>query len=311
MNSGLLQSLVQEDFGYKREGRDWGRAEIHSSLVVNEKEQKWYWNAEQKGGDVLAYLTLIRGLSKKQCQEILKIRSSLGSYSQEEDTYREFSPYEKLVELFWSMGKSSRQYWYDRRLDDTTIDRFRLGHYDGWNLIPLYDGDKFINFQCRRDKPEKRIKMWYKIEGWKPVLVNPDILNLVDTVYITEGPVDAILLNQEGIPAVSHTGGGGYWNPLWFVKFHRAKNIFYICDNDEVGRTAGLRVAKFLGQDRTRLFNFEGKPEHYDTVDFFKEGGTAKELKEWISGEAKNSFELGETNEHRTRHRRSAVSLAL
>lgn len=297
MTEGLLQALVNEDFGYRKEGKDWGRAEQHSSLVVNEKEQKWYWNSEQKGGDVLAYLLHVRGLDKKKAQEILKLRNSfLSGYTEEEKGPQEFVPYEKLVELMWSMGKTERDYWYTRKLTDETIDRFRLGHYDGWNLIPLYIGDKFVNFQCRRDIPEKRIKMWYKIEGWKPVLVNQEILNLVDTIYITEGPVDAILLNQEGLPAVSHTGGAGYWNPEWFPLFHRMKNIFYICDNDASGQAAGKKVAASLGYDRVRLFTFKDTPEKYDTGDYFKGGGNAKELKDMIAQEAKNFFEIGDIN---------------
>ncbi len=67
-------------------------------------------------------------------------------------------PYEKLVEILWREGKNEREYWYKRTLKDTTIDRWRLGYFDGWYLIPLYLDGIFINFQCRRDEPEKRIK---------------------------------------------------------------------------------------------------------------------------------------------------------
>src|ERR1041385_3028475 len=228
MNNGLLQALVQEDFDYRKEGKNWGRAIEHSSLTVNEESQRWYWNSQETGGGVLEYLMFVRKLPKKVAQEILSTRGKIVSGFEEEKEVHYNSPYEKLVELLWELGKGNREYWYSRKLTDKTIDRNRLGFYDGWNLIPLYIGNTFVNFQCRRDVPEKRVKMWYKIEGWKPVMINPEILSLVDTVFITEGPVDSLLLNQEGVPSVSHTGGAGFWNQAWFPLFDRIKTVYYI-----------------------------------------------------------------------------------
>lgn len=312
MNNGLLQILVEEDSGYAKEGRNWGRSEQHSSLVVNEEQQKWYWNSEQMGGGVLDYLILVRGLSKKAAEEILNTRGKIlnGSAFEVEREEIVYRPQEKLVELLWELGKGNRLYWYDRKLTDKTIDKYRLGFYDGWNLIPLYIGDLFVNFQCRRDEPQKRIKMWYKIPDWHPVMLNPDLLQIVDTVWITEGPVDAMLLNQEGIPAVSHTGGASYWGADWFHYFHRVKTIYYIADHDAVGKTAAIRVARALGIDRTLVFDFDGKPEKYDTVDYFREGGNAKELKELVEHNSKTIFETGDLNENRSRFRRRGVPLA-
>lgn len=312
MNNGLLQILVEEDSGYVKEGKDWGRSEEHSSLVVNEREQKWYWNSEQMGGSVFDYLVKVRGLSKKAANEVMDTRGKIlsGSIFQIQNSNVYQKPYEKLVETFWSLGKKYREYWYHRKLTDKTIDRNRLGYYDGWYTIPLYLNGNFANMQCRRDIPEKRIKMWYKIEGWKPVLVNPEILQLVDTIYVTEGPVDAILLSQEGIPAVSHTGGSGYWGADWFLHFNRVNKIYYIMDNDPSGRSAGEKVAKSLGVYRTYLYTFDDKKKGYDTGDFFKEGGTAKEFRELIEAESKSIFELGGVNAKRYEGRSYRVSTA-
>lgn len=312
MNNGLLQILVEEDGGYVKEGQNWGRSDTHSSLVVNEEKQKWYWNSEQMGGGVLEYLIRVRGLPRKLAQEVLDTRGRIlnGIIGDFEDKKVYDKPYEKLVDTFWSLGKRNRQYWYDRKLNDKTIDRYRLGYTaNGWYTIPLYIGDRFVNFQCRRDIPEKRIKMWYRIEGWKPVIINPELLQIVDTIFITEGSVDALLLNQEGIPAVSHTGGA-YWNPEWCIYFNKIKKIYYIMDNDAVGKATGAKVAKSLGLYRTYLYEFEGKPEKYDTRDFFKDGGTAKEFKELVERDSKLLFEIGELDESRIRYRRSNKTLA-
>lgn len=294
MNNGLLQILVEEDSGYKQEGRNWGRSLEHSSLVINEESQRWYWNSENLGGTALDYLVFVRGMDKKTAQKIVDSRSKVltGSFydSVEETSY---VPYEKLVDLLWELGKGNREYWYSRRLTDKTIDRHRLGFYDGWSLIPLYRGGQFVNFQKRRDLPNKAIKLWYRIPNWEPVLINPEILSIVDTVFMTEGPVDAILLNQEGIPAISHTGGAGYWNSEWIQHFQRVKRVYYIADNDLAGIQAAHRVAKGLGMDKVLVYQFSDKEEKYDTGDYFKEGGVAGEFRRLVEAEAKYLFEIG------------------
>lgn len=311
MNNGLLQVLVEEDSGYVKEGRNWGRSEKHSSLVVNEEKQVWYWNSEQTGGGVLDYLVKVRGLTKKAAAEIVSIRGKiLSGFIEENQKVVYGHAYEKMVNAFWSLGKSHREYWYERKLTDKTIDRYRLGYIDGWYTIPLYIGERFVNFQCRRDFPDKRIRMWYKLPDWKPVMLNPELLQLVDRVYITESPTDAILLNQEGIPTVSHTGGSGYWNPEWNVLFNRIEKIYYIADNDRPGILASERIAKSLGLYRTYIYRFEDEEKGYDAGDYFKAGGNAKELKSLVEGESKLLFEIGELNANRSRHRWSHPSLA-
>lgn len=306
-----LQNLIAEDFGYKHEGTIWGRAEAHSSLVVNEEKQRWYWNSEGKGGNAYDYLIQVRGLEKKRARELLAIREKiiLGNHVETREPIG-YYPYEKLVDLFWKSGKNNRDYWYARKLTDRTIDRYRLGNFNEWNFLPLYLGDRFVNFQCRRDIPEKRIKLWYRVDDWIPVLINPDLLNLVDTVFITEGTIDAMLLTQEGIPAVSQSGGAGHWNQAWYPLFSRVKDIYYITDNDDAGRRAACKVAMSLGEGRTHIYQFEGKKEKYDTGDYFKEGGNAKEFRQMVIGESKYLFEIGEINEYRFRHGRRNLSLA-
>lgn len=297
MNSGLLQALVEEDSGYKNEGR-WGRSEDHSSLVVNEDTQRWYWNAENMGGDALSYLIQVRKLPKKKAMEILEIRGKIvnGSVLNEKRKMDD-TPYEKLVDVLWNFGKNHREYWYKRCLTDKTIDRYRLGYFNGWSLIPLREDGAFLNFQCRRDEPTKFIKYWYDNDSFEPVLLNRDMLNLVDTVYITEGPVDSLLLTQEGIPSISQTGGSGYWNGEWYPYFQRVKNIFYIADNDKAGYFGAYRVANYLGVDKVKVFLFDPSlKQGYDTGDYFRDGGNAKDFKQMVEDTARHSFEIGELN---------------
>lgn len=285
MSDGLLQKLVEEDFGYESRGSKWGRSVSHDSLVVNEEEQTFFWNSTGLKGNVYNYLRQVRGMNEKSAREYIR-SVVLGDSPKREANY--YPPYEKLVELMWANGVNKRDYWYNRCLKDDTIDRYRLGYYDGWNLIPVYDNGDFVDFQMRRDFPDKRITRWYR--HGKTLLYNEGIIPFAKTIYITEGTVDAILLNQEGFPAVS-PNGTNTWQQIWFNKFSHLENIYYVEDNDKAGRIASKLVAGSLGLSRVRIITWEGKPDKFDTVDFFRSGGTKNEFEEKTAN-AKYIFEL-------------------
>lgn len=308
MNTTLLQDLIEEDFGYKHEGRNWGRSRVHSSLVLNEESQRWYWNSEEKGGDALGYLIQVRGMNLKNAREILVIRGGIIRDIIPDPLERqEIKPQEKLVDLMWSLGKGNRDYWYARGLTDTTIDRYRLGFYDGWSLLPLYKSDgAFANFQKRRDYPSRFICFWYEKIGFQPVLINPEVLQVVDTVFITEGAIDSILLNQEGVPSIASCGGAGYWSGEWTPMFNRVKNVYYIADNDKAGKFAAKKVAQNLGTYKTNIFLFGDEyPDKFDTVDYFRAGGNAKDFRQMVESNSKYLFEIGELNETRGKRKGS------
>lgn len=283
-----IQQLVDEDFGYEKGSGIWGRSVKHDSLVVNEQKQKWFWNSAGMRGGILDYLMMIRKLPKQEALSFIKSNSffSTGIATEEENNYK---PYDKLVELFWRSGKDERKYWYDRCLTDSTIDKYRLGFFDGWYFIPIYHEGEFSNFQCRRDLPVKRIRSWYK--GTPSVLYNDGILPFIDTIYIVEGTVDAILLSQEGFPSVS-TKGANTWQPEWNSKFTHINNIYFVEDNDAAGRVASRTVAKSLGIDRVKIVTFVGKEDKYDTVDFFREYKDRNIFKDFIKENSHFLYEL-------------------
>jgi len=287
--SSLLESLIQQDFGYESRGAKWGRSTKHSSLVHNKEKDIFFWNSRGISGDVKQYLIKVRGYSnadaERSARESVKVCNPVLEKRKIYDT-----PYDKLVDFLWANGKNKRDYWYKRLLKDDTIDRHRLGFYDGWSTIPLYEDGTFLNFQVRRDIPSKRIRYWYTIKDFSPVLYNAEILEFVDHIYITEGVVDSILLNQLGLPAVSQTGGADYWNPDWFEMFSKIKNIYYIQDNDSAGKHHANIVSNYLGTDKVKI-SVLGDKEHFDTVDFFAGGGSLEQFRD-ITSKGKYIFEL-------------------
>jgi hypothetical protein len=285
MTLEILESLIESDFGYKATS-NWGKSDEHTSLVVDRRKSRWFWNSKGWSGDVVDYLILVRKFNKKDALTYIKGLPSYKSSNQEE-THLE-TPYEKLVGFLWENGKDRREYWYKRGLQNNIIDRFSLGFFNDWFTLPIYVDGVFKNFQCRREVPEKRIKSWYR--GVGPLLFNSSILQFVNKVYITEGPVDAILLTQLGLPAISHNAGAEGWKDEWFKYFIPTKEIIYIADNDKAGKNAAIKVSKSLGQGRTKILSFSDKAEKYDAVDFFRDGGTLDEFFDRES-HSKYSFE--------------------
>lgn len=289
---GLLKSLVEQDFGITGGGR-WWRSELHSSLVVDVERDRFYFNSRDLRGNAVDYLIGVRGFSRDNAEEFVrkvKLSDSVTIPKEYGVQYR----FEKLVSIFHASGKDNREYWYRRGLNDTTIDSYRLGHYDGWNLIPIFFNGMFANFQCRKDTPTKQIRLWYKDADFRPILYNADVLRFVTEAYITEGMVDCILMNQLGFPTVCTTNGALSWNVGWIRYFTNINSITYIADNDAPGVSAAKSVISSLGSSRTKVLRFKDRAEKYGVVDFIRDGGTRDELAELLRNSSVYGFQKGD-----------------
>jgi DNA primase len=291
-----IADLIAKDFEISQHGK-YMKGVDHDSLVIDTEKNLFYWNSRGISGDAFVWLTKIKGMSEKDAKEFLRLndRDTLYTFINNIQNKVESVVYPKLVDAFYEEGvHSPRDYWNSRGITNTTISRFKLGYHDGWSMIPVFMDGLFRNFQMRRDEPKKTIRPYYK--GVGRLLFNSDICRIVDTVFITEGPTDCLRLVQEGVPVVSHTGGAGNWDEKWSKYFFTQKQIYYIGDNDVAGRAGALKVAKSLGQDKTKIFTFEGFDEKYDIVDFFRDGGKVDDLMNLIKTESKLCFFFPEWN---------------
>lgn len=106
------------------------------------------------------------------------------------------------------------------------------------------------------------------------------ILRKSETIVLTEGETDCILLNQIGIPAVTHTAGAATFRPQWGPLF--AEKDVYICyDNDKAGKDGARKAKKILDMYATSVtiieipLDFKGA----DVTDYIhKEGYTANDF---------------------------------
>ena len=288
MNNSLLERLISRDFHITGEGR-WGSTEEHDSLVIDRERDIFFWNSKEIFGNALDWLTKVKGYSYADALKSLPNEDKKAIIPVMRKKEQEpICP--QLVDIFWEDGKDNRKYWYDRCLTDETIDNFKLGFHRDWYMLPIFTGSIFRNFQMRRDTPTKKILSYYR--GVGPLLINSGILLYVSQVVITEGPIDALLLTQEGVPAIGHNGGSHGWKGTWFKHFFNQKDIYCVADNDKAGKAGAKKIANSLGQHRVKILFFEDKPERYDTVDFFREGGTIDKFKEMMYNKSKYVFEL-------------------
>jgi len=288
--ASLLESLISEDFILVNSNKRFSKTQQHSSLVLDREKNIFYWNSKNIVGGVYTYLTRVRGYTKAQALEMIKdVEENPYLFTNtKEKEVEEVVQYSPLVEIFYEYGKKFRDYWHNKRgYTDATIDEFKLGCTGIWYTIPIFEDGKFVNFQARMDTP-KTIKHWYK--GVGPHSFNFSILKLTNWVVITEGPVDAIMLRQNDIPAVSQTGGSGCWNTNWNPLFATKKKIYVVYDNDDAGRFHGIKVASQWGR-RAKVYNFEGQRDKYDITDYFKDGGTRESFMSLLEKESKYGFE--------------------
>lgn len=300
-NADILETLIDEDFGIQtKEGSRWGKADEHSSLVLDKEKGIFYWNAQGIVGDPMVYLTQVRKLNFTEAREYLKKFDYHGTFVYTVHTKKDdVVVYPKLVDVFYEQGFDKRDYFYRRGLRDSTIDRFQLGWYNDFNVVPIFEDGVFRNFQMRQDIPSKRIKGFYKDIG--PLMFNSDILKMSDEVYYVEGPVDAMILVQNGLPAISSNCGGGYL-PEWYGRFTKQKKINIVFDNDDAGIKEATKLANFLGVNRCKIYTFKEFDEPgYDPVDFFRDGNSVDDFVNLVSRESKYVCEIPGQNGRRNR----------
>ncbi|MCP4535990.1 MAG: toprim domain-containing protein [Chloroflexi bacterium] len=98
--------------------------------------------------------------------------------------------------------------------------------------------------------PEDWIPTYTAVPGTKGSSIfnwNRLISKVWDYLLIVEAPLDVILLDQLGIPAVAPFGGGGVWDRRWTKCFKRVKDIIIVADHDPPN--VDKETGEVLGQE--------------------------------------------------------------
>jgi hypothetical protein len=253
--------------------------EEHDSLVIDPKKGLFFWNSRALYGDIVDYLIKVKGQTKNQAiQKIMDVSDEFefDAYDALPDT-----PNPILVEIFHNYGKDHRDYWYNKRgYSDETIDKFKLGYTGKYWVIPIYHNNKFMNFQRRGvdTNGNKIVNLFYKGIGGLPFNFDYLPADKKQPIFITESPVDAIMLTQQGYFAISSTNGAMSWDHQWSKTLFDYETIYICYDNDEAGINGALRTATHLQHNSSILHWPDGYPNKFDITDLFISGGNLASL---------------------------------
>ena len=143
-----------------------------------------------------------------------------------------------------------RMYLRDvRGISDAIIDLHLLG-WNGWRItIPIFDrGGDLAFFKLAKD-PEDHSdspKMLAtpgshaELYGWEEVLKRPS------EIVICEGEFDRLVLDANGFPAATSTGGAGTFQMEWATVLTPISNVYICFDRDEAGRRGAIRVGQMI-----------------------------------------------------------------
>jgi hypothetical protein len=172
-----------------------------------------------------------------------------------------------------------------RMLTPETLSKFHIG----WSshlkrfTIPVYDASgKLINVRCYMINAKGESRKMIPIQnGYHTQLYNASALNGRDEIVMTEGETDCMLLEQEGIPAVTHTGGAGSFQMEWAAAF-TGKHVFLCFDEDETGRKSMIKTARMIAPVAKAVYIVTGLDTGKaggDITDYFLNGNTAKQFR--------------------------------
>jgi len=226
------------------------------------------------------------------------------------------------------------QWLHDRTLSNQTIEKFKIGWNGRQIVIPVHDEDgNYLFNKYRRDphtKNETTPKYQYDY-GASVVLFNSQTLKEAkdyETIFIAEGELDCIALENIGLRAVTTTGGAGTFDASWAEHFKRFENVIICFDNDLAGVRGAIYAqgvvphAKMLflpaetGKDVTdylvecgRDAFFKLEPEHYDIPSDLEDTTDKTAVRKKIREFAKTCDELQQRRREMTAKRIGTIHL--
>ncbi|MEI8360513.1 MAG: toprim domain-containing protein [bacterium] len=230
--------------------------EIGSELVARcpfcEKDQHIYFNKEnsqyhcKRCGETGNIFTLSKHLQGDSRDIVVK----------EKKLVKKTSPVKYpdiglIDQCFEKMTPEIRQYLLDRGITEGQIRAKRLGygHFYGkwWITMPIFDqAGKFVFFKLRQDpfdtSHKDKGKVWpsgskVEIYGWEELLREDK-----NMLVVCEGELDRLVLENQGIPAITSTAGAGTFKDEWLPHLVKFQNIYVCFDNDEAGRLGASKL---------------------------------------------------------------------
>lgn len=178
-----------------------------------------------------------------------------------------------------------KKYLQDRGVG-SMIDLCKLGWYEGWFTVPVYGDDGEVKGVVLRSGPQiQKITglRFLQPVGQKPTPFIPDrtLTHEHDTLAVTFGIFDALVISAFGYPAVTTTGGKNTFDPDWLEFWRNPIRIFPDVGEEETA----YKVARGLGwRAQTVFLDYpEGCKDPADYVQTGNEDKLRQVLAEWLS----------------------------
>jgi 5S rRNA maturation endonuclease (ribonuclease M5) len=113
-------------------------------------------------------------------------------------------------------------------------------------------------------------------------LYNTDACWDSDEIVVTEGELDAIMLEQHGFRAVAAPGASA-WQESWDDYLVNIKRVWLLYDRDAAGEKAATRLVERLGSKIRRILLSEEGTKCDPTEWFARDGHTAAEFEELLA----------------------------
>jgi replicative DNA helicase len=279
----LLPTYQVGDATRYAESQGWGFKRSGSELILRQcpfcsKKDKLSWNDDTgffqcfsgSCGKTGNYFVLRRDLGDPVVGQQPMTALAHAPRPKKRKTFAEYEPFEKNL----SLSTVGREYLKSRGISDESIVKWKLGlkseaagkhgieGIDGpvdWLMVPYVTQQGDIADVKYRSLPPapKRFK---RLGGGDSILYGEHLLpaakgkkrGTVDTIYLCEGELDAVTLDQHGFsPALSTTTGAQSFPPRWYDLIVSSGAIVLVYDSDVAGQTAAEKLAKkFTDADR-------------------------------------------------------------
>lgn len=172
-------------------------------------------------------------------------------------------------------------YMASRCLERETVERFRIGLRAEPGkppviVVPYFRKGRLQYVKCKIREPDGGKKIWREPKGTKALLFNLDGIADHDTVIVTEGEEDCMVLTQLGLPNVVSVPDGANVSKAaqttWLDALEPFREIIIAFDADEVGQRAAKTMAEMLGPTRCPIVEWPHVDGCKDPTDFARAG---------------------------------------
>lgn len=179
-------------------------------------------------------------------------------------------PQEKVEKYHKALPVRICTYLNQRAIPDDIINKHKIGWNGSAITIPIYNKEGEASFfKYRKDPKDQSDKAKY----WCDTGVSPELYGWENVksgrspIVICEGELDRLVLEANGIPAITSTNGAKSFKEEWIPSLSDIPEVYICFDNDDTGMDTSQKIAKAL--PRIKIIVIPKENNMKDITDFF------------------------------------------